>query len=40
MCKQTLGRRIARTVLGIVVFALAVGVWAYLWVSPFVSFGF
>jgi len=38
MCKQTLERRVAHAVVGIVVFALVVGVWAYLWVSPYVSF--
>ena len=30
MCKQTLERRIARAVVGIVAFALSVGVWPYL----------
>ena len=38
MCKQTLERRVARAVVGIVVFALVAGVWAYLWVSPYVEF--
>ena len=37
MCEQTLGHRVIRVVLGIVVFALIVGLWACLWVSPYVN---